>query len=63
MRNNFIFSKFTVLAALSLGSCSAPVVKAPDPIGFAVPESPKGSGFSLSGETPQGVFRGGLLFW
>ncbi|MEY2987534.1 MAG: hypothetical protein RJB13_1055 [Pseudomonadota bacterium] len=63
MRKNFIFSASAVLVALCVASCSAPVVRAPDPIRFTTPDSPVGSGFSLSGEAPQGVFRGGLLFW
>lgn len=63
MRNNLIFSLSVAFAASSLLSCSAPLVKAPKPIPFVVPESPIGSGFGLSGEAPQGVFRGGLLFW
>lgn len=68
MRIQFIFTAFAlplgaVLSALQLSSCSALQVNAPAPTQLAVPENPAGSGFNLSGESPQGVFRGGLLFW
>lgn len=67
--SQFKLSRAIVLAvvfsgAISLlGSCSAPRAKAPDAIQFRVPESTQPSGFGLSGEAPQGVYRGGLLFW
>lgn len=66
MRIRLFFSALLTCVALAvfiLTSCAAPAVKAPEPKRFTVAENPPGSGFSLSGESPQGVFRGGLLFW
>jgi hypothetical protein len=50
------------VSALAAG-CSALSVKKPEPKTLVVNEQPAGTGFSLSGETPSGLYRGGLLIW
>lgn len=50
------------VSALALG-CSAVSVRKPEPKTLVVNEQPAGTGFSLSGETPAGLYRGGLLVW
>ncbi|MEY3903855.1 MAG: hypothetical protein RL189_3161 [Pseudomonadota bacterium] len=54
---------FPVIAALALTACSEVTARKPSPKTLTVPEQPSGTGFGLSGETPSGLFRGGLLIW
>ncbi|MEN9808800.1 MAG: hypothetical protein RLZZ488_367 [Pseudomonadota bacterium] len=54
---------FTIVTAVALTACSEVTARKPAPKTLTVPERPSGTGFGLSGETPSGLFRGGLLIW
>ncbi|MEN9824315.1 MAG: hypothetical protein RI953_60 [Pseudomonadota bacterium] len=56
---------FALIATTSLFAiaCSAISAKKPTPKTLVVPSQPSGTGFGLSGETPSGLYRGGLLIW
>lgn len=61
-KNGLTGSVLLISAAL-VASCSAISAKKPDQRTLVVSEQPMGTGFSLSGETPSGLYRGGLLIW
>ncbi|NBO38911.1 hypothetical protein EBU99_10050 [bacterium] len=48
---------------LALMACSRLSAHKPEPQTLAVPQRSSGTGFGLSGETPAGLYRGGLLIW
>ncbi|MFZ9519248.1 MAG: hypothetical protein ACO3A4_02115 [Silvanigrellaceae bacterium] len=52
-----------MLMAIFVASCSAVSAKKPTPKTLLLPSQPSGTGFGLSGETPSGLYRGGLLIW
>lgn len=54
---------FPVVMAMALTACSQVTARKPPPKTLTVPGQPSGTGFGLSGETPSGLFRGGLLIW
>ncbi len=69
MMNNYNL-KFTSLGVAGLAiagalisACSAVTATKPAPKTLTVPEQSAGTGFGLSGETPSGLYRGGLLIW
>ncbi|NBW81055.1 hypothetical protein EBR21_04805 [bacterium] len=70
MQFNFKNSKYSAalvasaaVASLFTVACSAISAKKPTPKTLVVPSQPSGTGFGLSGETPSGLYRGGLLIW
>lgn len=51
------------VGAFIIQSCSKIQASKPEPRTLAVPQLETGTGFGLSGETPSGLYRGGLLIW
>lgn len=52
-----------ILLSTPLIACSPIGAIKPAPKILTVPVQPTGTGFGLSGETPSGLYRGGLLVW
>lgn len=58
----FVFAALTVLS-VCVAACSVVTVKRPPQKDLVLPQTSGGTGFGLSGETPTGLFRGGLILW
>ncbi|MEY4064427.1 MAG: hypothetical protein RIR26_635 [Pseudomonadota bacterium] len=49
--------------SIFVAACSVVSVKKPPQKNLVLPQKEGGTGFGLSGETPSGLYRGGLILW